>query len=252
MGPFCVNNPPSLICLPSVPQLELGILLDRSQESALDLWRARPGEIFTVQAPDKRLYRARLENRSAAGSRMVPFEALSEEFSATTGLTVYQAIPARERFELVLQKLTELGADRIVPMVTARSINAAERDRAQAKSHKWPDILLRAARQCRRATIPELLPEWSFEKLVSAPSETLRLLLWEKEKDRTLRSCLTEVGYRPVELFVGPEGGFAESEVRRARELGLLPASLGGMTLRTETAAIVGAALIQYERGRLG
>jgi 16S rRNA (uracil1498-N3)-methyltransferase len=159
---------------------------------------------------------------------------------------VYQALPARERFELVVQKLTELGVARIVPVETCRSSTLAERDAGQAKSHRWPDIILRAARQCRRAMLPELYPALDLAAVLDlAGPADLKLLLYEGEAVLTLAAALAGPRPQRVALLVGPEGGFAADEVAAAQAAGFQAVSLGPRLLRTETAAIVAAALVQ-------
>ena len=183
----------------------------------------------------------------AAWGRLEPFP------ESPLILTVLQALPERERFELILQKLTELGVNRIVPVESSRSTTLAERDRQQTKSHRWPAVILRAAKQCRRADLPQLDPVRTWSEALAGCDGELRLLLWEKGGETTpLAQAVTSSGLRQVTLAVGPEGGWSEAEVAEARANGFVPVTLGSRILRTETAAIVGAALLQHLLGDLG
>jgi 16S rRNA (uracil1498-N3)-methyltransferase len=171
---------------------------------------------------------------------------------SSLSLTVYQALPEKERFELILEKLTELGVTRIVPFVSKHSSTLAARDAKQPKSHRWPEVLRRAAVQCRRAIIPELSPCLDFAAvLTDTPETALRLMLYEGEGTSSLKELLAGDECRQVALLIGPEGGFATEEVASARLHGFLPVSLGPRILRTETAAISAATVIQFACGDL-
>lgn len=251
----CVNEggPGSLIRLAAVPQLETEIILPATAVEALHRWQARAGEIVTVVDPEQTCYRARLTSLEAEQGRAVPFEKTLRPLESRVAIEVYQALPEKERFELILQKLTEIGVARIVPYVSQRSVTLEERDAGQRKSHRWPEVILRAARQCRRAVLPELYPVISWDEATYLASHAdLKLMLFEGDAPWTLKEALN--GARPdrVALLVGPEGGFAPEEVEDARGMGFLPVSIGPRILRTETAAIVGAALLQYALGDLG
>jgi len=156
----CINNggPGSRFLLPETPQLEQPVFLDESAHAPLEAWKSRPGEIITLCGPAGDFYRGRLHRDDSGELTVIPFDQLVEPAESQLHLTVVQALPQRERFELVLQKLTELGVQRIVPCTTAHSITLDERDAGQKKSHRWPEVILRAARQCRRAELPELFP----------------------------------------------------------------------------------------------
>ena len=253
MTPECVNSggPASIVRLESVPSLETVYPLCAAALTALAAWRARPGAIVTLVDPEQTCYRARLV-ASGEAWQVVPFERLNRPAESRVDLQVYHALPEKERFELVLQKLTELGATRIVPMTTRRSATLEERDAGQKKSHRWPEVVLRAARQCRRAMLPELgtVTAWDGATAAAARAD-LRLILYEGEAGWGFDEALA--GQRPgrVALLVGPEGGFAPEEVAEARDLGFLPVSLGPRILRTETAAIAAAAVLQYALGDL-
>ncbi len=249
----CVNDggEATLIALAEVPVLERPASLSAAGVRALDVWRARPGEIVTVRDPAGAWYRARLAEPGAQGT-VVAFQRLGRAPESSLRLVVCQALPAKERFELILQKLTELGVARIVPYVCRRSTDLAGRDAGQKKSHRWPDVLLRAARQCRRALVPELgsVAGWR-EMLAEGEGADCRLLLYEGETALTLSQALAGRSPGRVVLVVGPEGGFAAEEVVEAQAAGFVAVGLGPRILRTETAAIVGAALVQHLAGDL-
>jgi len=247
------GGPATLVSLEAVPVLEQESGVGRKGAAALSLWQARPGEIITVVDPEQGWYRARLLSLREDGAVLVPFARLSRPAESPLAIEVYQALPEKERFELILQKLTEIGVRRIAPCTTQRSITVAERDAGQKKSHRWPEVVLRAARQCRRGMVPELLPVLDWDAtLYQAQHADLKLILYEGEAPWSLREVLAGETPQRIALLVGPEGGFAAEEVEQARSLGFLPVSIGPRIFRTETAAIVGAALLQFAAGDLG
>ena len=250
----CVNRGghPSRLFLIETPTLEQETCLAPESLEALEIWQARAGEILTAEGPDQTAYRVRLISLTDAEARCVPFECLRHSPESALSIEIYQALPDKERFELVLQKMTELGVSRIVPMQSTHSLSLAERDAGQKKSHRWPDILLRAARQCRRAMLPELYEIVPFEEaLQMAAQAELSLMLYEGETNWTLEEGIGDFKPNSVALMIGPEGGFSDAERDAAQNAGVLPVSLGPRLMRTETASIVAAAIVQNRVGDL-
>ena len=166
-------------------------------------------------------------------------------------LVLYQSLLRPQRFELVLEKGTELGVARFVPLLSGRA--RVKTEGGAARAARWRRIVTEAAEQCGRGRVPAVDPPAAFEEAVrSAPG--LRLLPWEGERSLGLRSALRGTKPKPstVSLFIGPEGGFSEEEAALAREAGCLAVSLGPRILRSETAGIVAAALVMHTLGELG
>jgi 16S rRNA (uracil1498-N3)-methyltransferase len=165
---------------------------------------------------------------------------------------LFQALPGKERIELIIQKAVELGVKTIVPFKSKHSISLQEREAIQPKAHRWQYIALKAAKQCRRAIVPCVAPYCSFEQALeqTRPSE-LKIILLEKEEKRLAPLIRSMPPPKNIALMVGPEGGWDVEEVERAREEGFFSGSLGGRILRTETAAIAACAILQYEWGGL-
>jgi len=250
----CVNRggAQSLPRLDGVPLAEEEVSFGAETAAALFCWQVRPGAVVTLVDAETLCWRARLTALAAAGGTAVPFQRLLRPLESPIALAIYQALPEKERFELILEKLTELGAARIVPMTTARSATVAERDAGQKKSHRWPEVVRRAAIQCRRAQLPELGPCLTLcEALQEAAADDVRLFLFEGEPVWTLHEALRDERPQRLALFIGPEGGFAPEEMAQARAAGVLPISLGPRILRTETAAIAACAALQFALGDL-
>lgn len=253
MSRECVNaaGPASRIRLETIPVLTRPVPLNTEMQQALGCWRLRRGEACTVSDPEGHFYRARLVQRDGQ-TVLIPFEKMSAPVESPLRLEVYQALPQKERFELVLQKLTEIGVSRVVPFTSERSITQQERDAGQKKSHRWPEVLRRAARQSRRAEIPELSPTLDWRTaLCRIRLADARFFLDESETLSRLGDLLAGQPPRRVAMLVGPEGGLTFQEARDLRGIDCHPVSVGPRILRTETASIVGAALVQYILGDL-
>ena len=166
-------------------------------------------------------------------------------------ITLYQALLKSDKFELVLQKGVELGVSSFVPFISERCISRKE---SAAKIERWGKIIQEAAEQSERVVMPVLHPLISFEgacRSVKSPA----LMLWEEEKSESLKQTLQNPPFKNatgISLFIGPEGGFPESEKELARQNGIAVASLGKRILRAETAGLAAVSAIIYETGEMG
>lgn len=162
-------------------------------------------------------------------------------------VTVVQAVPKGRKMDEVVQRLTEVGVDRLVPVHTARTVKQVKGDRADAVLGRWRTIGVAAAQQSRRARLMQIDPvgTWPPRDATGA----VGVVLHERATD-PLTVVLADLPMgEEVVLAVGPEGGFELAEVERS---GLVPAALGPTILRTETAGIVGATLLLHHLGRMG
>lgn len=222
-------------------------------------WRPRVKEALTVADAKGRLFRARILTLEKSKAELFVFEEAGSLKEPPVQITLLQALPGKERMELIIQKTTELGVAYIIPFKSARSISLAEREAGQKKAHKWNDVALKASKQSRRAAITQVLPYSTFAgALLSAKDAQLKIMLSEKRGLPMLKYLLAgakisaiEMG-RPVKraaVLSGPEGGFSEEEHIEAEKAGFTPASLGPWILRAETASIAALAIILHELG---
>ncbi len=173
-------------------------------------------------------------------------------------LTLYQGLPKGKRFPLILQKCTELGVARIVPVLTGRSVVRLDGQAAADKLTRWAKIVQEAARQSMRPTPPQVTEPMQFAEAVADWRASGKVGLFFDEglagdQEHTLTHAMAELGlHRELAVFVGPEGGFTAQEAQTATDAGLVSVSLGNRILRTETAAIVACAIVMYECGELG
>ena len=164
-------------------------------------------------------------------------------------LVLFQCLPKGDKMELIIQKAVELGAAEIVPVASARCVVRLDPKKAANKGKRWNSIAAEAAKQSKRMVIPPVheLMGWQ-EALEYAKGMDVRLIPYEKSEGigRT-RQIVSEI--RPgqsVAVFIGPEGGFEETEVEAAEALGFQPISLGKRILRTETAGMTVLSILMY------
>lgn len=161
------------------------------------------------------------------------------------GVTLYQAVPKGRHMDLVVEKATELGVGRVVPLATERGI--VKLSRGDGKIERWRRVALAASRQSLRLRVPEVGEPVPFAEAVREAGEAGVLL----HVGPDVAPLEDVVGEGPVGLFVGPEGGWSDGELALAGEVGLRLASLGPFRLRSETAGVVAVARARAVSERL-
>jgi 16S rRNA (uracil1498-N3)-methyltransferase len=170
-------------------------------------------------------------------------------------ITLCQALLKSHPMDLLMEKTSELGVDRVLPYIAERTVVKVDGDTAHGKVRHWKEIAQSAAKQSDRAMPAEIGPLYPFDKMLAVLSKesALKILLWEQEGITSLKDLLRSKSPAPrVLAIVGPEGGFTEREVKEAGEAGFVSVSLGCRILRAETAAISLVTILQYEWGDLG
>ena len=228
------------------------ILIEGPPLEALRFRGARMGGIVTLTDVDGNDFRGRVTRLATDRASVLIFDLFPSSTESPLEIVLLQALPEKERMELIIQKGTELGVSMIVPFQSERSISLQEREMKQRKAHRWQHIVLKAMEQSRRARVPRVKECCSFmEALEFSEGESLKIILWEKTGEH-LRTILERPLPQKIHAMVGPEGGFTEEEVRRAQEKGFTPVKLGQRILRTETTAITLVGILQYALGDLG
>ena len=211
--------------------------------------RLGPGDEFTATDGAGAEYRLRVEHLGRDRGRALVLARTEPPRESPLGVVLAQALPKGDRFSFVLEKAAELGASGFLPLLSGRTTAA----RGVGAAARWRRILESAVAQSGRTRLPALRPLCTFEEMVADPHPpALRILLWEHAATG-LRE-LTGSGAAPGSLLlaVGPEGGWSEQEVQRARQAGFAAARLGPRILRTETAGIAALAVLQSRWGDLG
>ncbi|MBA4384890.1 MAG: 16S rRNA (uracil(1498)-N(3))-methyltransferase [Anaerolinea sp.] len=167
-----------------------------------------------------------------------------------TQITLLIGLTQREKFELILQKCTEIGVTTFTPVITTRTLVQKISD-VEDKYPRWKKIIQEAAEQSHRGRLPVLAPTLKYaDALAKSKADTsLKLILWEDEANLSIKQKLREFKGNQVSLIIGPEGGLSTEEVELAKVNGYIPVSLGKRILRMETAAIHTAGVVLYELG---
>jgi 16S rRNA (uracil1498-N3)-methyltransferase len=224
----------------------------------------RLAKVLRMRAGDEAIFfdgsgedvRVRLDDVSARHVGAEVIERATGPREPRVRLHLYQAITKGDRFEWLIEKATEIGVARVVPLVAARTVvkTPAEGNRAD----RWRRIALEAAEQCGRSAVPEIGAPQSFDDaLRGAPG--ILLLPYEEAGDAApgihdvLNRRIDDVfALAEVSVFIGPEGGYEAAEIERAIEAGAEVVTLGDRVLRSETAGLVAAALVMHAVGELG
>lgn len=174
-------------------------------------------------------------------------------------LVLVQSFLKGDKFEWILQKVTELHVTEIVGVSTKYSVASYDVKKLQHKKERWEKIITEAAQQSGRTHLPQCMVydslSLAIDTLLVKYPKALLLVAYEKEDKVTLKEILERenpfgsIDVRGIIFCIGPEGGFAESEIKALEEKGCVCVSLGKSILRAETAAISTAAILQYERG---
>lgn len=212
--------------------------------------RMKPGEQFYVTDGESQgKYLCAL--KSVAGEQVVCdiLRYLEESNELPCEIVLYQGLPKADKMELIIQKAVELGVARIVPVATKRSVVKLDEKKAQTKLSRWQGIAEAAAKQSKRDMIPVIGSVMSLKEALKEAAEfEVSMMPYENAEGMAATRSLLE-GIRPgqhVAIFIGPEGGFDESEVEAALSQGTQPVTLGRRILRTETAGLAVLAMLVY------
>lgn len=160
----------------------------------------------------------------------------------------YQALPKSDKFEFIIQKLTELGACAVTPVLSDRCISRPDGKSLEKKLRRWSDIAREAAQQSGRGVIPLITPAVSFTDAVASASG-VRIFCDEDERVVPLSDAVKDKTAKEISVFIGPEGGWSARERESARAADLTSVTFGKRILRCETAPVYVMSVIAYEFG---
>ena len=219
--------------------------------------RLKPGdEISVSNSVDGRDYRCGIvaitENEVQCELRFIKEDGV--ELPAKVYL--FQGLPKGDKMELIIQKMVELGVYEIIPVAMQRCVVKLDDKKAKAKIARWQGIAEAAAKQSKRGIVPQIHAVMSYkEALAYATDMDCRLVPYELEESLdgasgmagTKKLIETIKPGQSVAIFIGPEGGFEDSEIQNAISQGMKPITLGKRILRTETAGMTAMAWIMYQ-----
>lgn len=216
--------------------------------------RLVPGDKIGVSTGNGREFEAVIREITTKEviSEIVTEKQVSTE--APVRVNLYQGLPKGDKMELIIQKSTEIGVSRIIPVISERTVVKLDGKKAGERRQRWQRIAEEAAKQSRRTAIPQVEEPVKFEAALQGLRENeLVIMPWEEQKSGGIKQLLkNNAGVAEISIFIGPEGGFSQREARAASEKGVHLITLGPRIMRTETAGIVTAAITLYELGDLG
>jgi 16S rRNA (uracil1498-N3)-methyltransferase len=220
-----------------------------------EVLRLKPGDEAFVFNGEGREFRCRVETarrESALLSLLAEIPAASPESSLD--LTLAVALLKGDKFDLMVQKTTELGVARIVPVITDRAdVKLRDEQDAAKRSARWQRIALEAAKQCGRARVPVIGPPRAATDLLQASADASEISVMFSERCGNDFSTVFAQTVAPTKVIalVGSEGGWSDDEINLAQAQGWRIVTLGGRILRAETAAIAVTTILQHRFGDL-
>ncbi len=212
--------------------------------------RMKTGEELSVSnGVDGKEYRCGIE-RFDEGEVICRVRFVKEaDMELSSRIYLFQGLPKGDKMELIVQKAVELGVYEIIPLAARRAVVKLDEKKAKNKIARWQGIAEAAAKQSRRKIIPAVGKVMTMkEALAYASAMDIRLIPYEMAEgmDRT-RDIIESLGPgQSIAIFIGPEGGFEESEIEEAKAAGFHPITMGRRILRTETAGFTILAWIMY------
>ncbi len=234
---------------PAPLELQQTISLTSTCVAGLHARKVNVKEAFTLADSAGNFFRAALHSLTATAGEALVYERMALAPESPVEVTLVCAVLQRQRMLWVAQKAAELGVARIQPVFTLKSVPPAEI--GHEKPHAWPGQALKGARQCRRASLPEVCRTVPLDEVLASAAwrEADRRLYLDDRADENVSDLL--VPCRSVMLVIGPEGGFANVERQRLVDAGARSLRLGGRVLRAETAVMVGLTVVQHRIGDL-
>lgn len=216
--------------------------------------RMKPGEALLVSDGTGNDYQCEVERLEADRAVVRIRQAFCSQMELPSRIWLFQGLPKADKLEFIIQKAVELGAEAVVPVATKNAVVRLDEKKAQSKRKRWQSIAESAAKQSKRSRIPSVETVMSLKEAFGFIKEQgfdLCLIPYEQAQGmETMKEALAQVSPgQSIAVFIGPEGGFDESEIKLALEHGVRPVSLGKRIMRTETAglAILSALMMKLE-----
>ena len=228
----------------SAPNIDGRLMISGEDFDHLRVLRTKLGEIVELCNPEKKMvYKAEIIAISRQDAQVCIISKNRVDSDPSCKITLFQAVPKFDKMEMMIQKCVELGITEIVPVLTART--QTHPANAGVKAKRWQKIAKEAASQSRRDIVPNIANVISLDEALNGMARFDRVFVAnENEANVKARAAFKSSDAKNVAIFVGPEGGFEDSEIEMMRSLGIESVTLGKRVLRVETASI--AAVILY------
>ncbi len=192
-------------------------------------------------------YKAKITKIIKNEIAILPSQSVYKESAPFRKIRIGQCIIKRDRMDLLLQKTTELGVNNISPLLSEYSTIKLKSHKIKSKILHWKKIIQSSCEQSKRNYIPTIdIPE-TIETFIKKSSTNNYRIILDPKASKSISEI--EPNEKQIDLLIGPEGGFTDSEVKYAYEKGFIGVSLGSRILRSETAAITAIAILQSQWG---
>lgn len=204
--------------------------------------RMRVGDMLTLTNGDGNDYGCQIEEitKDTVTLKVCYKQASNSEPSCK--VTIYQSVPKGSKMEDIIQKCVELGVTKIVPTLTKRCVSRPDEKGAGKKNVRYQKIALEAAQQSGRGIVPEIATQVTLKQALAQDNSDVKIVFYEGGGEK-LKSLINP-DVKSVSIYIGPEGGFEESEVEMIEEKGGTRATLGPRILRTQTAPVASLSII--------
>ncbi len=216
--------------------------------------RMKKGDALIIMDGKGQLFESAIEKLDARAVDVKIIKSIPLSPPSPIEITFGQALIKSKNMDYLIQKTTELGIHSIHLFHSERTVIKLKPDNISRKMGRWNEIIKSSCKQCGRSAFPTIYPPIAFKDLMkkATTKSTLKLLVWEDEQKTDLKNVFKSMSPSPhILAIVGPEGGFTVNEIKLAREAGFRMVSLGKRILRSETAGVTLASIIQYEWGDL-
>lgn len=212
--------------------------------------RMKIGDDILISDKEEREYQCTITEftKDTVVTKIVDVFATESELN--TKIYLFQGLPKADKMELIIQKAVELGVYEIIPVNTKRTVVKLDAKKEEKKIERWNAIANSAAKQSKRQIIPKVSKVLALEKALELASELEMVMVpYENAKGMShAKATIKEAASKKsIGIFIGPEGGFEENEIRKAMETGAIPISLGKRILRTETAGMAILSILMFE-----
>lgn len=215
--------------------------------------RCRVGEELEICDNDNNEYICEITSIDKSEVQLNIIDKVDIKRESDLKIKVYQGLPKGPKMEMILQKLTEVGVDEIILVQTKRTVVKVEDKKEDKKIERWERIIYEAAKQSKRGKIPKLRGILSFKEALSDMGKNdLNISPYENERTKSIKQAIKGQDINNIGIFVGPEGGFEDTEIKDIEDIGGQSVSLGPRILRTETASLVASSIVLYELSDLG
>lgn len=224
-----------------IPEGKITLNEDQSRHIAKSL-RMRVGDMLTLSCQNGDDYGCIIDEINQKSVILSVCYRQANASEPTVNVRLFQGVPKGDKLEDIIQKCTELGISEITPVLTKRSVSRPDEKAAKKKQARYQKIALEAAQQSGRGIIPKIKDMKTLPQAIAQDDAELKIIFYEGGGVSLKKLINTEI--RSISIYIGPEGGFEESEVEAVKNAGGVNATLGKRILRTQTAPVAALSAI--------